>query len=1070
MVGPPTQPFRPNDKEKLMQDSLSALDLDIKNLLIHYFEFLDQWVLRFFKEQPDASKEYKEFVLENEWSFIRNLGPYITTGQELAVRHFCKINSHFFQSTGEFFLDSFKLRFSSDQYPPLEVDAEQLRSLKSSAGEARERAMKSLGFVYILKKDLEIAHSYESSAPAASFMQMKKLSDFLNSNQKRDWPVNCPLVAVDKTLDKNLVWTGEEVTIQSSDAEYRLNLASLEALSSILENKLNGFIVRATRPSAVSTTSFSTCSSSSEAPTRCAKDIFGCLRRMVQDEGDIWPQDALHQGFRVSFEYNKELVRLYADEVNRVELFTHFVELVELYWTFIKDRCEEGQLVIVDNSTSRLRYLATVIVDNSNVLPGPPAPWSSPFCDFLLNHLRARPGWPGQPRKLFDKFRRLVKRLHQPSGWATPLSIRRRAFSANQVLKHLTPDPPSTLQERRMRAIESLESARQEFLTSKRWIATSGKTSTRSSAAERENATAAKYHHFPHRWKRGTGWAKAAAHGVKKIDLSRAPESDLKDLIDEFEAVKRLSHDNIVVSTTASRCTAPKRCCSWSCATLATCTAPPARAWTLRMIRDYTGLLTKALAYIHEQKLTHRDVKSANVFLTLLAGQAQTRRLRLRPDLPAAPDPALHRESSRSHGAADANPDTHQQQQHSTTRRLATLTFLSPRANPRRVPAANPPGTSGASAAWCGKMLTGKPPWHDLPQEGAIYFKVAFWSRLSRCRCRTPPAATRTSCFDREAQSFPDGLSAHRPAPAAHGAQLMNHTFSFVMFFEVTSSSSVDIVLRGTFALTSSFRWTSSSVPSTTVSHRVHQLTTAAITAAAESGSMLHTSSADGRRRSLKKWKAFLERTARAAGGGGGKSRSRRPAEGGSGGACKDRSSSQKRSSGESGSQQSGAAAVRSSSRSTVVHLLGSSSNLKEERKSASIAAPGTETHLKNTLPASAAEKQLHAKFGHNAVTAMRLVSLFLRPSQRVVGCKSNYESERLATKVHLFPKDSVERERWKKALPNILESVTDHMGICAKHWPPDTTMVKKRRFEAPKDPPSISPMVFLRVWSRTKV
>uniref|UniRef100_A0A1I8FK87 THAP-type domain-containing protein n=1 Tax=Macrostomum lignano TaxID=282301 RepID=A0A1I8FK87_9PLAT len=73
-----------------------------------------------------------------------------------------------------------------------------------------------------------------------------------------------------------------------------------------------------------------------------------------------------------------------------------------------------------------------------------------------------------------------------------------------------------------------------------------------------------------------------------------------------------------------------------------------------------------------------------------------------------------------------------------------------------------------------------------------------------------------------------------------------------------------------------------------------------------------------------------------------------------------------------------------------------------------------------------------------------------------VVGCKSNYESERLATKVHLFPKDSVERERWKKALPNILESVTDHMGICAKHWPPDTTMVKKRRFESPKDPPSI--------------
>uniref|UniRef100_A0A1I8FCB1 RRM domain-containing protein n=1 Tax=Macrostomum lignano TaxID=282301 RepID=A0A1I8FCB1_9PLAT len=220
MVGPPTQPFRPNDKEKLMQDSLSALDPGYQEPVDSLLRVPRPVGCSDSSRAPDASKEYKKCAGERV-SFIRNLGPYITTGQELAVRHFCKINSHFFQSTASSF---------------------------APAKAARESHEVS-GFVYILKKDLEIAHSYESSRarPPAFHANEKvfiriipkrkcrclffvtkeaykdkdsaiKLSDFLNSNQKRDWPVNCPLVAVDKTLDKNLVWTGEEVTIQSSDA------------------------------------------------------------------------------------------------------------------------------------------------------------------------------------------------------------------------------------------------------------------------------------------------------------------------------------------------------------------------------------------------------------------------------------------------------------------------------------------------------------------------------------------------------------------------------------------------------------------------------------------------------------------------------------------------------------------------------------------------------------------------------------------------------------------------------------------------------------------------------------
>uniref|UniRef100_A0A1I8FEE4 Protein kinase domain-containing protein n=1 Tax=Macrostomum lignano TaxID=282301 RepID=A0A1I8FEE4_9PLAT len=561
------------------------------------------------------------------------------------------------------------------------------------------------------------------------------LSDFLNSNQKRDWPVNCPLVAVDKTLDKNLVWTGEEVTIQSSDAEYRLNLATPSSSTEQHPGKQAEWLHRTARPGHLlfRRTSFSMQqlkrSAHSLRKTFLAAYAAWCKRRRRH----LAAEDALHQGFRVSFEYN-----------------------TKSWFAFTPMKLTAGRL----------------------------PRWSSPFCDFLLTI--CVPGLVG-----------LTGETTASAIWlATPLSIRRPPSQQTRVTSAAAVGGASEevrrrqnrgnqgggLHERRMRAIESLESARQEFLTSKRWIGHVRQDIDPQQRGGARNATAAKYHHFPHRWKRGTrlgeggrGVAFTAVNldngvsmVVKKIDLSRAPESDLKDLIDEFEAVKRLSHDNIVqyygIEVHRTEALLFMELCD-----AGDLHSASGQGLDLRMIRDYTGLLTKALAYIHEQKLTHRDVKSANVFLT-----SSPAKLKL-GDFDCAQTCLRHRTRryTENHpdlmGAADANSDTHQQQQQQQH-------YTPSRANPRRVPRRTAGDVWGLGCVvW--QMLTGKPPWHDLPQEGAIYFKVGFLVQTEQVPLQDPSSRYPDQLFDREAQSFLMDCLRIDPRQRLTAAQLMNHTF-----------------------------------------------------------------------------------------------------------------------------------------------------------------------------------------------------------------------------------------------------------------------------------------------------
>ena len=50
--------------------------------------------------------------------------------------------------------------------------------------------------------------------------------------------------------------------------------------------------------------------------------------------------------------------------------------------------------------------------------------------------------------------------------------------------------------------------------------------------------------------------------------------------------------------------------------------------------------------------------------------------------------------------------------------------------------------------------------------------------------------------------------------------------------------------------------------------------------------------------------------------------------------------------------------------------------------------------------------------------------------------CSGNYDSQKDRVKVYEFPRNKELCEKWLAALPNIIKSPTDNMGICEKHWP----------------------------------
>ena len=72
-----------------------------------------------------------------------------------------------------------------------------------------------------------------------------------------------------------------------------------------------------------------------------------------------------------------------------------------------------------------------------------------------------------------------------------------------------------------------------------------------------------------------------------------------------------------------------------------------------------------------------------------------------------------------------------------------------------------------------------------------------------------------------------------------------------------------------------------------------------------------------------------------------------------------------------------------------------------------------------------------------------------------VANCRRNYAYTDQKVSVYQFPKNIDEQQKWIDALPNLV-TVTPHIGVCRRHWSEVAELIKIKRYERPKDPPSI--------------
>ena len=79
-----------------------------------------------------------------------------------------------------------------------------------------------------------------------------------------------------------------------------------------------------------------------------------------------------------------------------------------------------------------------------------------------------------------------------------------------------------------------------------------------------------------------------------------------------------------------------------------------------------------------------------------------------------------------------------------------------------------------------------------------------------------------------------------------------------------------------------------------------------------------------------------------------------------------------------------------------------------------------------------------------------------------IPGCKSGYETRAYNSRIsfYKFPKDETERERWRLALPYMVDKsdISEQTYICSKHWPQNFPMHKPFRLpiSVPMNPPSL--------------
>ncbi|XP_071480035.1 mitogen-activated protein kinase kinase kinase 4-like [Diadema antillarum] len=163
-----------------VDNDIEEYESDLQEMLQVYFEYVHSRMLML-QRLPQASMSLKN-VLEEEWTFAKEMCPFVRAGEAQAGKRFCIMASNLLQSTFEYLEEKvddvcMSLQDSeSASETTRHIYRNSCRKFRELFFEVRDRSAKALGFAKMLSKDLEIAAAFKLNTSMADLTANLKLS------------------------------------------------------------------------------------------------------------------------------------------------------------------------------------------------------------------------------------------------------------------------------------------------------------------------------------------------------------------------------------------------------------------------------------------------------------------------------------------------------------------------------------------------------------------------------------------------------------------------------------------------------------------------------------------------------------------------------------------------------------------------------------------------------------------------------------------------------------------------------------------------------------------------------
>ncbi|XP_011688752.1 PREDICTED: mitogen-activated protein kinase kinase kinase 4 [Wasmannia auropunctata] len=562
--------------ESLFEEDVKYFDESLRAVFELYLDYLQQWV-----DMVQHDSFHKNLIMD-EWLFVKSIAGNISDGYKIAGVKFYKIAHTMIKQVNEFLVERTREIRENAYYEEKEDDDELAnkfhlmcvgREWQGMFVEAREKIVKSINLAKCLKRDIE------------------------------KWPVS------DQELEESLKLVKDIIL----DLRHRITMVIDDFQSEAIEVEQSN-------------------TENDQMP----------LRSRIRE--------ILHQAYKMGFDFHKEMCKLFSLEEKAI-LARGLVSFALLWMEFVRTRCERGRGLRPRWANQGLEFLITVCEPhNTKHLTDQEFEELKRCMDRCISHVVGTVSVTGSTPET-ENIRRLSRsRASSPShhGRTRTASITisqkprdalkspelsvsvKKNNSSNMVDGNLAviinmPERGTHRHERVIRAVKKVENELDDKLRSRELI---GQTIDRK-AVDRVHIKARR---VTFTWQRGIKIGQGRFGKVytvvnnqtgellamKEVQLQPGDHRAIRRVAEELQIFEGIKHQHLVRYYGLEIHREEMLIFMEFCAegTLESLVAGSGNGLPESLVRKYTHQLLSAVAALHSHGIVHRDIKTANIFLT----------------------------------------------------------------------------------------------------------------------------------------------------------------------------------------------------------------------------------------------------------------------------------------------------------------------------------------------------------------------------------------------------------------------------------------------------------------------